>query len=206
MAAVFNNIEFSMEQKRKLMISKWYARSLSNDKLIYSRDEDPENNIIIRSVYPNTTYRVFGLKEVANIKLLFVAILRLVCYDLTKLANKTRYVEKEDFRNLEKACNGLENYFKNRLIVNTAKNGEHSILFVLDNVAGSVVLKLNVNVDFPRILLTNCDSNGRHMNGISLFINESMAILKYLNSRFTFEDVIKEDGLSKEEQMTDNFF
>ena len=76
MAAVFNNVEFSMEQKRKLMISKWYARSLSNDKLIYSRDEDPENKIIIRSVYPNTTYRVFGLKEVANIKLLFVAFLR----------------------------------------------------------------------------------------------------------------------------------
>ena len=89
----------------------------------------------------------------------------MMCYDLTKLANKTRYVEREDFRNLEKACNGLENYFKNRLIVNTAKNGEHSILFVLDNDAGSVVLKLNVNVDFPRILLTNCDSNGRHMNG-----------------------------------------
>ena len=112
-----------------------------------------------------------------------------MCYDLTKkLANITGYVEREDFRNLEKACNGLEN----------------SILFVLDNGAGSVIVKRNVNVDFPRILLTNCDSNGRHMNGISLFINESMAILKYLNSRF--EDVIKEDGLRKEEQMTDNFF
>ena len=65
----------------------------------------------------------------------------------------------------------------------------------------SVILKLNVNADFPQILLTNCDSNGRKMNGIYLFINETISILKYLNSRFTFEDVIRENLLSKDEQM-----
>ena len=76
------------------------------------------------------------MKGVTNIKLLFVEILRLLCYDLTKLASKMCYVEREDFQNLEKACNDLENYFKNRLIINTAKNGEHSILYVLDNGKG----------------------------------------------------------------------
>ena len=79
-----------------------------------------------------------------------------------------------------KACNGLENYFKNRLIVNTVKNGEHSILCELGNCTGSV-LNLNINSDFPQILLKNCDSNSRHMNGIYLFINETISILKYLN-------------------------
>ena len=44
------------------------------------------------------------------------------------------------------------------------------------------------------------------MNGICLFINEYISILKFLNSRFTFEDFIKENRLSKEEQMSDYFF
>ena len=72
MAAIFNNVEWISEEKRKLIINKWYAKSLSNDKLIYARDEDPEESIIIRSVYPNINYRVFGIKDVINIKLLFV--------------------------------------------------------------------------------------------------------------------------------------
>ena len=144
MAAAFNQIEFTMEEKRKLIISKFYAKSLSNDKLVYARDEDPEESIVIRSVFPNTSYRVFGMKGVLNIRLLFVAILRLFCYDLTKLASKTRYVDREDFKNLERACDGLENYFKKRLIVNITKNGEGSISYVMDN-GRSVILKLNVN-------------------------------------------------------------
>ena len=43
------------------------------------------------------------------------------------------------------------------------------------------------------------------MNGIYIFINETISILKYLNSRFTFEDVIRENSLSKDEQTCDNF-
>ena len=156
-------------------------------------------------IYPNTSYRVFGMKAVANIRLLLVAILRLLCYDLTKLASKARYVEREDFQNLEKAYNGLEKYFKNRLIVNTAKNGEHSILCALDNGTGLVILKLNINSDFPQILLTNSDSNGRHKNGIYLFINETIFILKYLNSRFKFEDVIRENEHTKKVKAIDSY-
>ena len=51
MAAIFNQVEFMMEEKRKIMISKWYAKSLSNDILVYARDEDPEESTVIRSVY-----------------------------------------------------------------------------------------------------------------------------------------------------------
>ena len=122
-----------------------------------------------------------------------------------KLAEKTRYVSRQDFVDLEPGCKELENVFKNRLIVNTAKDGEHSIMFVLDN-GNSVILKLNVNADFPQVLLTNCDHNGTRMNGIYLFVNETISVLKYLNSRFAFEDTIKDNGLNKEQQMTDNFF
>ena len=45
MAAAFNQVEFVMEENRKIMIriSKWYAKSLSNDKIIYSRDEYTED-------------------------------------------------------------------------------------------------------------------------------------------------------------------
>ena len=67
MAATFNQIEFTMEEKRKLMISKFYAKSLSNDKLVYARDEYPEESSVIRSVYPNTSFCVFGMKGVLNI-------------------------------------------------------------------------------------------------------------------------------------------
>ena len=83
-----------------------------------------------------------------------------------KLAKKTRYVSRQDFVDLEAACKELENVFKNRLIVNTAKDGEHSIISVLDN-GNSIILKLNV--DFPQVLLTSCDRNGKRMNG-NLFI------------------------------------
>ena len=48
MAAVFNQVEFAMKEKRKIMISKLYAKPLSNDKLVYVRDEDPEESIVIR--------------------------------------------------------------------------------------------------------------------------------------------------------------
>ena len=44
------------------------------------------------------------------------------------------------------------------------------------------------------------------MNGIYLFISESISTLKYLNSRIKFEDIIRENRLSKDEQMLDNFF
>ena len=67
MAAAFNQIEFTMEEKRKLIISKFYAKSLSNDKLVYARDEDPEESIVIRSVFSNTSYRVFGMKGMLTI-------------------------------------------------------------------------------------------------------------------------------------------
>ena len=30
MAAIFNQLEFMLEEKWKLMVSKWYAKSLSN--------------------------------------------------------------------------------------------------------------------------------------------------------------------------------
>ena len=90
-----------------------------------------------------------------------------------KLAEKPRYVSRQDFVDLEAACKGLENVFKNRLIVNTAKDGEHSIMFVLDN-GNSVILKLNVNADFPQVLLTNCDHNGRRMNGIYSLTKQSV--------------------------------
>ena len=78
----------------------------------------------------------------------------------------------------------------------------------MDNGNGrrSVVLKLNVNADFPQILLTNCDSNARKINGIYLFLNQTISVLKYLNSRFRFEAVIKENILNKDEKMSDKFF
>ena len=40
--------------------------------------------------------RVFGLKGVLSIRLLFGAILRHLCYNFKKLVGKTRYVETED--------------------------------------------------------------------------------------------------------------
>ena len=65
------------KKKKKIMISKLYAKSLSKDELVYACDEDPEESIVIHRVYPNNSYRVFGMKTVVNIGLLFIAILRL---------------------------------------------------------------------------------------------------------------------------------
>ena len=46
-------------------MSKWYAQSLGSSKVVYGRDEDPADTIIIRNLYPKAKdyQKVFGLKD-----------------------------------------------------------------------------------------------------------------------------------------------
>ena len=100
-------------QKQSYM-SKWYAQSLSSSKVVYGRDEDPADTIIIRNLYPKAKdyQKVFGLKDYVLIQKLFVVMLKLFATGMSTLKRRVKYVKKSDFLELEKTIIEMEHGIK----------------------------------------------------------------------------------------------
>ena len=86
------------EVQKQLFLNKQNGKSLSTSKVVYARDEDPLDTVIIRNLYPQAKdyQKVLGLKDVVVIRNAFLSILQLIFSDLKILKKKIKYVRKDD--------------------------------------------------------------------------------------------------------------
>ena len=76
-----------VQLQKQSFLNKWYARSLGSAKVVYARDIDPSDTVIVRSLHPKAKeyQKVFGLKDVALIQRLFLSILKLLDIEMNLL-------------------------------------------------------------------------------------------------------------------------
>jgi len=58
------DVSKGIESKDEFMSSKLFARSLSKHKMVYARDGDEEDTVILKDFYKNQRNRQFGVKGV----------------------------------------------------------------------------------------------------------------------------------------------
>ena len=65
-----------VEREKAMLMEKWHSFSLAPAKVIYAREQDPTDTMILRNLYHNIKehQKLFGLKEVFNIEKLFISI------------------------------------------------------------------------------------------------------------------------------------
>ena len=85
----------STPNKEKMIREKKNAQSLSGQKLVYAHDEEPDNTMILRSFYPDSSeeLRRYGIRGEENIESLFLGILHLIGEtEKEEIKKKSRYV------------------------------------------------------------------------------------------------------------------
>lgn len=174
----------TMRQNQHYM-KKQYSFPLALTKVIYARDEDPLDTIIIRNFYPEIreTTKVFGLKDLTHIRTLFLSLLMLFKLEMKSL-RKIKFARKEE---LEEAQKAIVEMNEDLLELEGAvrENDEFtSIQFYTGS--NYINVKASLGSNFPFINLCNEDRNKRFINATSLFPGEGVRLLKYLNSRFSF--------------------
>ena len=140
-------------------MSKPNALSLGSLKVVYAREEDPENSIIIRNLYPmlKENKKAFGMVGAENMRSLFTSILLLLKTDFKELKPKLKFVRKEEIGELEKVIIEMSE------IIHTTTQGfeactDHEdyigIRFAVNNDA-YICLKLSLKAQHPYLILSN---------------------------------------------------
>ena len=195
--------------QKQLYMSKWYSHSLASTKVVYARDEDPSDTIIIRSLYPKIEEhkKLFGLKDLAHIRTLFLSLLMLFKLEMKSMQQRVRYVKKEDFQETHKAIMEMSESIS-ELGTEISENDNYTSMRFYTG-SNYVNVKVSSKSEFPFIILCNEDEDKRYTNSTNLFIGEGITLLKYLNSRFgfTYTDVLKlKDTRNVEVFRNDSFF
>ena len=189
-------------------MKKPFSKSLSSEKIVYAREEDARDTLIIRSAYPDIKhyYAVFGVKDVNIIQLLFLAITKLIHVNADKLRRKAKYVKSQDFEEISKLLLSMKNQCSS-LHITTEENAKQQITIAID-ASSSIKVSLNVDANFPQIVLSNFKENDTFLSCIHLFISESVKLLKYMNSRFSFNEssTLKVDQQASSKLTSDSFF
>ena len=185
-----------VKAQKDFFMSKWYSYSLASPKVVYARDQDPVDTIIVRSLYPklDERQRIFGLKGEMYLKTLFLVLLKLLKHDLKRLQKRVKYVTNQDFQDLGKAITEMEKSMQNLgAVVHDFTQGENFISMRFQTNENFVNVRLSSNSEFPYVKLVNEDKERNYLNSTSLFIGETINLLKYLISRFNINqaDVLK---------------
>ena len=142
-------------EKNLLMSSKWYSFSLATAKLAYARDEDPQDSIILRNLYPNikNSRRIFGLKEIGHIQTLFLCMLMHFEEMSATLQKRVKYVAKKDFDEVLAAANEMSKQI-NQLgkLLHEKREDADGIFVRFSNGVGYINIKIFANADFPAIV------------------------------------------------------
>lgn len=189
---------------KKVFLSKWYAKSLSSSKVIYARDEDPVDTVMIRNLSPQTKdyAKVFGMKDATVIRNVFMSMLKLSCMEMKNMKKRVKYVKKEDFDALEKLAKEFEKEIT--LIKTSSKIDNMKTNRVKHGANGFIDISIASKAEFPYIKLSNENENGEFMTCVYLFIGEMITLMKYLNTRFVLTSSYLK--LGSEKLQTDNFF
>ena len=200
--------------KQHFTETKQFPRSLSQQKLVYARDEDPEDTFIIRSFYGGDKFAVFGVKGCDSIHAIFLSILKLMQMQEEVLRNKTQYVDDKHFDDVANIWKELSSSAGDELSIRTenSKSKSNNKLFFIHidtspslNVKTAVRVGMMVDFKHPKISLFNY-INDEVASGIYLYIGEAMKLLNYINNRFNFVSGAIAGFLRYRNSVTDDFF
>ena len=82
------------------MEDRKYTKSISNQKMVYARENDPDDTMIVRSFYDDENFAMFGVKGIKSIHEMFYAILKLMCAEVDILKKNSNYVEDKQFEDI----------------------------------------------------------------------------------------------------------
>ena len=177
----------SLNKKIQYMSEKKFAKSLSRLKMVYARDEDPDNTLIIRDFY-NEADRVkcVGVKGIDDINKLILSILKLMDTEREMIENVTRFVDADTLTTLYERFDELKESEKERLqllpiSISQTKGGVKTmkmIGFPKSN-ASVIVSLLTANGKQPQISIGNAGQNS-----VYLFVGEAVKLLHYMERRF----------------------
>ena len=199
-----------VENPKQVYMNKWYSHSLATNKVVYARDEDPSNTMIIRNLYPQCKEynKIFGLKDSTYIRTLFLSILMAFKMEMETLQKRVRYVRREEFEEIHRAIVEMNDVLEKELLYDMSED-EGGVAIRFYTGLNYVNVKVSSSVEFPIIRLCNEDKEKRYVNSATLFIGEGIKLLRYINSRFniTYTEVLKFKCKRNEENFkTDNFF
>ena len=200
-----------VDAEKRIFMKKSHSFSLAKEKVVYARDEDYSDTLIIRNLFPKVKehYKIFGLKGETNIKILFFSMMTLYKNEMKMLQKKVRFVKKEEFNELSTVIYEIEDEIQQTKTIYgiSEMNDKKSIRFPTD--ADTYInVSLSSKVHFPYITLCNEDANRQYINSTSLFIGEGIKLLKYINTRFNFiQNAFKIKARRDEELFkSDSFF
>lgn len=147
-------------KEKEYYVNKQYGRSLAKAKVVYARDEDPSDTVVIRNLYPNISDggKVFGMKDVDVIRKVFCAIIKLISFDLKRFRKRIKYAKKEDFDQLENLIKELEDEIIGLPDVELNNEDDTKSLRLNHGVASFIRITIASKADFPYIKLCNEDT------------------------------------------------
>lgn len=191
----------------KLAEDKKYAKTLSTHKLVHARDEDPEDTMIIKSLYPDSpaTLRRYGIKGIENIKHFYFSMLKLLSIvGEEELQQKCRYVTKLQIDAIFKTIGECEDE-----IEGVDMDINETIIKQLDYVFAKLSNEDSIGITMSSNSPMMCCFNfrdGERKSGIFLFISEVFKLLKYINARFSFVNISNNQVNDDVDLEKDNFF
>ena len=202
-----------VESEKATLMGKGHFFSLASTKVVYARDQDPADTMILRNLYPKIKehQKLFGLKEVSSIEKLFISILWLYKQKFKKLKKRVKNVSKQEFEEVQMVILEME-----ETLERTGTFAHNAIDDDGDD-AASLRFKVGMNfvnvrifakTEFPYLSLCNEDSGKKYINSTNLFIGEGIKLLRYLNMRFNFVNTehLKMNQRDKNLFKTDDFF
>ena len=191
------------------------AFSLGKFKVVYSRDEDEADTIIIRNLYAEAkeNQSLFGMKGVDNVKRLFLSLVS-ICHDNKKWIKKgAQFLDNADLVQV------TDVYLENNLYLKKLKNfiidASYYVQFALGDDGSGGIVKVEFNRERMVFSLSFYIAEGIFRSRIYLFTNEVMKLMRYLNSRFEFSEIQTLKLMSTDKEMKaaevidfskDNFF
>lgn len=210
------NMEDESRSKNSFLKSKMYARNLSKDKLIYARDGDVEDTVIIRCFYPSKN-NVFGMKGTLNIEAFFQATLKLIDVRRELLKQKSSYIDATTYEKMFNLCDELKlgNIFE-PIEIETVEKDMGVIRSIKIPIIQSDSISEVVRDEYYKVSLSLCGPKATFylcylrddeiVTGIYLFTAEMIKLLRYLNSRFEIEEFSSFRETQAVGCKTDDFF
>ena len=185
--AVVKKFTHSTPTKDLLMREKKHSFSLSSHKLVYAREEDPEDTLVLRSIYPDCPeqLRRYGVKGTENIKHLFLAILKLVgTAAAEEIYSKTSYLTTVQINACFELANEMKEDIDDMEFETTSKETSSNNVFTYTHLPNKDQLGITTT-KFTQLCFFKNSENGQR-TGIFLFMGEIFKLLKYINSNFNF--------------------
>ena len=183
-----------VKKKKKMDTTK---TKLSKSKMVYARETDPEDTVVVKSLWPDEkTGARFGVKGKEAIKVLFETLIVLIHHKLEKIIS-SKYVQPNV---LEKLAEIGKQYTSKYVIRQHIDENLNKIVYYIDfqssgNRIVRSVLSFGVKHVMFSLKLFDREEEVNNMSafeetdlhyycGISLFPAETIRLLCYLNSRF----------------------